>query len=475
MTQLNSNLKRRVVVFRWFIPLSFFLLVIIYQLGLARWVHDKYSDPLHFGVEIIFFGTAGPAMAFWVLTLVNQWLDEKTQAEQQAHASERWLASVTDASADAILSLDPEGRIESWNRGAEFLLGYTASQAADQPLANYLGGREAVIELDWLMQTVRQAGFVRGHETTVHSADGRSLIVDLTATFITDDKGAPLGYSFILRDITQRKLREEEIRRWNASLNQQVAARTQELAEKVAELGQANAELQKIDQKRAEFVSLVSHQIRAPLTNMRGAVERMQMSCGVSNQSCSRMFTIMDQQVTRLDRLVQDVLDANRLEAGELALNLEPVSVLPAVRRVVEQNRVRHSDRLIQLLESPGLPLVYADRDRLIEVMTNLLDNADKYAPPDTAVTLDTRANELEVIISVRDEGPGLPPDALERVFNKFYRVDGSDSQTAYGYGLGLYVCQQLVAAQNGRIWAENHPDGGAVFSVALPVWRENR
>ncbi len=477
MGQLGDNLQKRVIVLRWLIPLSFALLVVLYQLGLARWVHDNYSDPLHFGVEIIFFGAVGPAMAFWVLTLVNSWLDEKKEAEQQARTSERWLASVIDASADAILSLDPQGRIESWNRGAELLLGYTAEQVADRLLTDFLGGREtggqkaAEVEVAWLMQTARGVGFVRGHETTVHRADDRTLIVELTATYITDDGNTPLGLSLILRDITNRKQREAEIRRLNASLNQQVAARTQELAEKVAELAQANAELQKLDQTRSEFVSLVSHQVRAPLTNVRGAVERLQSSCGVQNPACARMFAIIDQQVTRLDRLAQDVLDANHLESGELALHLEPVSVLPAARRVVEQMRVRLPYRPIHLSDTPGLPLVYADRDRLMEVLANLLDNADKYAPPDTAVFVDARADEVEVTVTVRDCGPGLPPDALERIFDKFYRTDGSDSQAAYGYGLGLYVCRQLAAAQNGRIWAENHPEGGALFSVALPVW----
>ncbi len=474
MDQLSDNLRPRIATLRWIIPLAFAGLVLLYQLGLARWVHDNVSDSLHFVIEILFFGTAGPLLAFWALTLVNRWLGEKEQAERQARANERRLASITDASADAIISLNPQGRIESWNRGAELLLRYTAVQARGQRLADLFGGGEAAeIEAQWLSQSARRAGFVRGHEATVYRADGRAVEVELTATYITGDGREPLGISLILHDITNRKQREKEIRQLNASLNQQVAVRTRELAEKVAELAQANVELRKLDQTRAEFVSLVSHQIRAPLTNMRGAVERLQMSCGVNNSSCSHMFTIIDQQVCRLDRLVQDVLDANYLEAGELTLQLEPVSVLPAVRRVTEQTRVRLSDRPLYLRETPGLPLVYADRDRLMEALANLLDNADKYAPPDTAVFIETRADELEVVISVRDGGPGLPSDRLERIFDKFYRVDGSDAQAAYGYGLGLYVCRRLIEAQNGRIWAENHPEGGAVFSIALPVWQE--
>ena len=183
------------------------------------------------------------------------------------------------------------------------------------------------------------------------------------------------------------------------------------------------------------------------------------------------MCIIVDQQVTRLDRLVQHVLDANRIEAGELAMHPEPVSVVPVARQVVAQMRSRLEKRPIHLTETPGLPLIYADRDRLMEVLANLLDNADKYTPASAPVFIDARADEDEVIIEVRDQGPGLPSAERERIFDKFYRTDSSDAQTTYGYGLGLYVCRRLVEAQDGRVWTENHPQGGAVFSVALPIW----
>jgi K+-sensing histidine kinase KdpD len=106
------------------------------------------------------------------------------------------------------------------------------------------------------------------------------------------------------------------------------------------------------------------------------------------------------------------------------------------------------------------------------EVLANLLDNADKYSPPGQDIVVDVRADQVEVILSVRDFGSGLPANDLDRVFDKFYRVDNSDSQAVYGYGLGLYICRRLIEAQGGRIWAENAPEGGAIFSFARPVVR---
>ena len=471
MSPTSNTLKQRITILRWALPVTFAILAMLFQLGPARLVHDYYGHALHYGVEIVFYATAGPLLAFWTLTRLGHWLDEKEQAEQHARASERRLASITAASADAILSLDSQGRIESWNRGAELIFGYPAQEMQGRPLPDLFGGSEAAaVEFRWLVEGVRQAGFVRGHETTCRDAAGRQVAVELTATHLTDEAGQYLGMSVILRDVTERKRREEEIRRLNASLTEQVADRTRELAEKVEELARANTELQKLDRMRSEFVSLVSHQLRAPLTNMYGAVEHIEANCPAMTTTCVRMLPILNQQVERLDRLVRDVLNMARIESGALVLEPEPISLLPIVQQVVEQIRARAAERPFRLPTKPGLPLVFADRDRVVEILVNLLDNADKYSPPGKEVVIDIRADQTEVTLSVRDFGPGLPPSDLERVFEKFHRADSSDSQPVYGYGLGLYICRRLVEAQGGRIWAENHPNGGAVFSFALPV-----
>jgi K+-sensing histidine kinase KdpD len=295
----------------------------------------------------------------------------------------------------------------------------------------------------------------------------------LTATLLNGSNGQPAGMSVVLRNISRRRHREEEIQRINTTLTQQAAEKNYELAVKVQELSRANTELQKLDQTRSEFVSLVSHQIRAPLTNIGGAVQRMQVDCGAINPTCARMFTIFEQQVDRLDRLVQDVLNASHLEAGEVSLQLEPISVMPIVRQVANEVRAGTPGRIIHLSDKPGLPMAYADRDRVAEVLGNLLDNAEKYSPRNAEIAVAIRADEMEITVAVLDGGPGIPSQDLERIFDKFYRIDSSDAQAAYGYGLGLYVCRRLIEAQGGRIWAENHTGGGAIFSFSLPVWQE--
>ncbi|MFQ5923057.1 MAG: sensor histidine kinase, partial [Anaerolineales bacterium] len=296
------------------------------------------------------------------------------------------------------------------------------------------------------------------------------LIVEITASAANDNQG---GAFLVMRDVTRRKHREDEIKRIYENLNLQLEERTRELAVNVDELALANEELQKLDKMRSEFVSLVSHQIRAPLTNMRGAVTQMETGCVAVNTTCNRMFTILNEQVVRLDTLVGDLLGTSQIEAGELVIQKEPISVMPVIRKVIEQSQARLSGREIQLPTKPGLPLVFADRDRVAEILANFLDNADKYSPPGSDLDIGLRADQSEVVISVRDHGPGLTPTEMERVFEKFYRSDSSDAQSTYGHGLGLYVCRLLAEEQGGRVWAENHPEGGAEFSLSLPVWQD--
>jgi len=466
------DLRQRIALLKWMLPIGILVGVTAYQLILARWVQAHLSDTLHFAVEIVFYTTVGSLLTFRLASQTSRWLKEKEQAEQQAQAHERRLASITLASADAILGVDPLGCIESWNRGAEALFQYPAAEVTGHPLSDVLVGSE--VEFQWLAHTTREAGFVRGYETTCRRADGTALAIDLTATDIVDDEGNSLGMAIILRDITERKRREEESRDLNAQLNAKVEQRTRELAEKVEQLARANTELRRLDQTRSDFVSLMSHQVRAPLTNMKGAMERMQVDCAVVNPTCSRMFAILDQQAQRLDRLVRDVLRATRLETSQLLMQQEPMSVMPVLHQVVDQIRARTGDRPIHLPIKPGLPMVYADRDQVTEVLVNLIDNADKYSPPGKAIEILVRADQVEVTLSVKDHGPGIAEDALCCIFDKFYRVDSSDSQVAYGYGLGLFICRRLIEAQGGRIWVENHLAGGCIFSFTIPVWHDN-
>ena len=474
MLETGTTLRQRIASMRWVLTSIWIVGVVFYQLAIAAWVQNRFDEATHYFVEIVFYGSVGPLLAFWFLLRIDNGLKEMERVERKAQTIEKRLASITHVSADGILSLDAAGMIVAWNPGAEDLFGYPEDMVLGQPLSALMGGGPAAeVEIQWINETLRREGFLRGHESVCIDAEGKAVHVELTAIPLTDEEDDRGGLFLILRDISSRKQREAEINRLNESLNIQVAERTHELDEKIKQLARANADLQNLDQTRTEFVSLVSHQLRAPLTNMSGAVENIRLSCGSQTPACTRMLEILDQQTTRLDRLVEGVLSTARIEAGELTFHPEPLSIHPLARQIVEQFRARQVGRMVRLTQRPGLPMAFADRDRVAEVTTNLLDNASKYSPPGTEIFVDLHADQDEITMSVRDQGPGVPPHDQKRIFEKFFRSDGSDSQTAYGYGLGLYVCSQLVKGMGGRIWVENHPGGGAVFSLTLPVWQE--
>lgn len=474
METTKTTLRQRIVRMRWVVLLVWIAGVVVYQLTFASWVHHRYSEGSHYLVEVLYYGSVGPLLAIWFLRRIDRHLAEMDLVEKKAQTMERHMASMTHISADAIISLDAAGLIVSWNLGAETLFGFLEREVVGQAFSALMGGGKAAkTEFRWITETVRREGSLRGHESVCYNAGAEAVNVELTAMALTDENRASLGLFIILRDISSQKQREEEIGRLNRGLNEQVAERTRTLDEKVSQLAMANADLQKLNQTRAEFVSLVSHQLRAPLTNMTGAVERIRGSCAAQDPACSRMLAIIDQQIVRLDRLVEGVLSSARIEAGELTFDSEPISIYPLARQIVDQFCAGQIGQTAYLTQKPGLPLVFADRDRVAEVMTNLLDNANKYSPQGSKIFVDLRADQDELTVSVRDQGPGLSRDDRTRIFEKFYRTDSSDSQRAYGYGLGLYVCSQLVEAMGGRIWEENHPEGGAVFSFTMPAWQE--
>ncbi len=227
--------------------------------------------------------------------------------------------------------------------------------------------------------------------------------------------------------------------------------RTRERREKNEALATANTELQQLDRMKSEFVPLVSHELRAPLTNMRGALEVMEDGCPALNPTCTRMFKIVNEQAGRLGWLVDDVLNLTRIEAGGLTLTHEAVDVVRVADRVVDEFAARDAQHRFHHPHGTEHPRLWADADRLHQVIVNLVDNAVKYSPQDSevAVTVEVR-EDREGVVSVSDSGPGIPPEEQSRIFEKFHRLDTGDSKETYGYGLGLYLCRRLVEAMGG-------------------------
>lgn len=338
-----NKLSERLRLMHWMLPVAIALLAAIYQIGLARYVHENFGAWPHYGMEVLLYGAMAPVAMWFVLGIVRTWVQQKEQAEAEVH-------------------------------------------------------------------------------------------------------------------------------RLNIELQQRVEERTRELRAKAEALTAANERLQELDQLKSEFVSLVSHELRAPLTNVRSAVELMEDGCPRLNATCTQMFAIVGDQIERLGRLVDDVLNVSRIEGGGLGLTYAAIDIAQIAERAVDDIAARQTGHIFRRQGSAAQPLIWADADRMYEVVANLVDNAAKFSPPRSEVVLEVHTEDQEAVISVSDGGPGIPPEQQGRIFEKFHRLDSGDAKETYGYGLGLYLCRRLVEAMNGRIWVESEPGQGATFRFAMPL-----
>jgi len=257
----------------------------------------------------------------------------------------------------------------------------------------------------------------------------------------------------------------------NRELENKIIERTAALEQRNAELDKANHELHKLDEMKSEFVSLVSHELRAPLTAINGGLEvALQSADSLPPASRLTLEAMMDESA-RLTQFVQTILDVSRLEAGRLTLNLGPVAVAPILHRSVEV--ILGTRRAVKWNLPTEIPPVWADEIHYEQIVRNLLLNADKYSPPKTPIEIKVHVDARSVRVEVTDHGVGIPNDMQQKIFERFQRGQSGESAPP-GWGLGLYFAKKLTEAQNGLLTLHspacperNAP--GSSFSITMP------
>jgi signal transduction histidine kinase len=258
-----------------------------------------------------------------------------------------------------------------------------------------------------------------------------------------------------------------------AQLEVKVQERTAELEATYRRLESSHARLREVDQLKSDFLGNVSHELRTPLAAVRGYVDNL--LDGVAGPLADRprhyLGRVRD-NTDRLGRMVSDLLDLTRIEAGKIELIPRALPIADLLVDAVDGLRHLADERRIRLTSDLAVcPAVWADPDRLHQVLTNLLANAIKFSPPGGRVAITARQDtEGLVRFAVEDTGPGIPPAERERVFDKFYQVGRVDSERPPGTGLGLTIARHLVELHGGRIWVEDAPHGGAAFVILLPA-----
>lgn len=251
--------------------------------------------------------------------------------------------------------------------------------------------------------------------------------------------------------------------------------RVQELG--ADELGQLSnsfnlmaGQLEQVENMRRQLIGDVAHELRTPLTMIKGSMEGLMD--GVLPAS-PETFQQIHQEAERLNRLVDDLQELSRVEAGAYEMDLHPVDLASLINTVVKRLGGQFENKGVKLTFNlpSDLPPIQADTDRIIQVLTNLVDNALRYTPEGGEVTLLASRSGGQVQVTVKDTGVGIPPEHLPHVFTRFYRIDKSRSRQAGGSGIGLTITKHLVEAHGGRIWVESEGKGqGSAFTFTLPV-----
>jgi two-component system phosphate regulon sensor histidine kinase PhoR len=228
--------------------------------------------------------------------------------------------------------------------------------------------------------------------------------------------------------------------------------------------------LKELENIRTEFVGNVSHELRTPLSLIKGSAETLLDGAIHDPQQAIRFLQKIDKHSDRLLYLIEDLLVISRLESGQVALNLAPVDLRDLCQRVLDDLGARAASRHAALENKiPPQTVVWADADRLQQVFFNLADNAIKYGKSGGCVTVEARDTGEKVEVFVADDGPGIPPDSLGRVFERFYRVDRARSRESGGTGLGLAIVKHIVQAHGGEAWVKSELQKGAIFYFNLP------
>jgi two-component system phosphate regulon sensor histidine kinase PhoR len=228
--------------------------------------------------------------------------------------------------------------------------------------------------------------------------------------------------------------------------------------------------LKQLERTREEFVANVSHELRTPLSLIKGYVETLLDGAKDNPEVATKFLETIHRNSERLQFLIEDLLTISELESGRLTMNLQPTPLRPLAEKIFEDFKTQASARNVTLTnELPDL-IAQADADRLHQVLANLIGNAIKYGRKDGHVAIIGNKSGGMIELCVRDDGPGIPAEALDRVFERFYRVDKARSREQGGTGLGLSIVKHIVQGHGGKVWAKSEPGKGAQFFFTLPA-----
>jgi PAS domain S-box-containing protein len=397
---------------------------------------------------------------------VTRDLTERKMAEEVLRQSEEQFRLLIESVKDyAIIVLDPDGHVVSWNAGAERTMGYPASEIVGQHFSKFYPPEDvAAGKTTRELRTARNEGRVEDEGWRIRK-DGTRFWADTVISALQDETGRYRGFAKVTRDVTERMQAAESLRQAHDDLERRVAERT-------ADLTAANERLRDADRRKTEFLAMLAHELRNPLAPVRNALQILRM-CDTDPNTAEWARAMIERQVRHLAGLVDDLLDASRLTRGLVRLQKERVELGHLIHTVVEDRRRLLEDAGLELTsETPPAPVwVLGDATRLTQVFSNLLDNAAKFTDRGGRVSLCLTVAGRQAKVIVQDTGVGITEEMLPRLFDIFAQADRSLERSRGGLGLGLALVKGLVGLHGGSVTAASEgPGRGATFTVLLPL-----
>ncbi|MGQ2979559.1 MAG: PAS domain S-box protein [Polaromonas sp.] len=360
------------------------------------------------------------------------------QVQEALRASESQLRDITDTVPAFIAYVDAGQVFRFHNRAYAEGLGLPRDRINGRTMREVLGEEGYALARPWVEEVLSGYPVVFERHRQTPQGDMRDYIVNYFPRYSDDVDGRVIGFYSLANDVTEFK---------------------------------------RIDRMKTEFVSTVSHELRTPLTSIRGSLGLISGGvAGALPDAAKNLIAIASNNCERLIRLINDILDIEKIESGKIGLNVQPIDMGPLLAQVLAANSHYSTAHQVPLaLEMPdGTLLVRGDSDRLVQVITNLLSNAMKFSPPGMPVEVVLlRGAAARVRVEVRDRGPGIPEEFRKRIFQKFSQADASDTRAKGGTGLGLNISRAIVERLGGSIGFSTEAGAGTTFFFELPEWKE--
>ncbi len=369
-------------------------------------------------------------------------ITERRQAERALQIAEERYRTIFENSAVAITMADELERLISWNKFTEDLLGMNKKDLYLKPVQSLYpqGEWERIRTHD-----VRQKGMQHHLETRMKKKDGEIIDVDVSLSVLKDSEGRVTGSIGVVRDITERK--------------------------------EADRKIKEAMELKSQFISTVSHELRTPLTIIKEDIAIiLDGAAGRVKKKQEQILDIAQRNIERLSRLINDVLDFQKLESGSAKFKMQDNNINELIENVYKTmvGAVKKHGVDFRLALDNTLPRIKFDSDKIVQVLTNLVGNAMKFTEKGS-ITIATRRIENAIRISVSDTGPGIKQEDMSKLFQKFQQLDSSGGRKTGGTGLGLAISKEIVEKHGGRIWAESEPSKGTIFHFLLPIKSTSR